>query len=145
VELPYTYVDKVQGGPLHAAFTLNSAQIPSDGSHAGLWLGMGQFGKTWLQGGVEQSAGDTQPYAYIEAGVNGHQTHFDRFPVNYGQAVYVTLVPHPGTGHWSIMVNGHSFGTMPMSRWTLQSMLELQGGASALGTINGHIVKGSHP
>lgn len=142
-QLPYTYIARTQGGALHATFTLNSASAASSGDHASLWLGMGQYETNWLQGGVEQTNGDTQPYAYIEAGVKGQQTHFERFPVNYGEAVHVTLVPHANTGHWSIIVNGRSFGTMPMSRWTLQSMMELYGAANALGTINGHIVKGS--
>ena len=132
-----------QNGIRHAVLTLNHATLGDPDDHAAVWLGLGSPDKSWIQGGVEQKFGDTQPYAYIEAGHNGHAIHFERFPVAYGDQVHVTLIPHAGTGHWSIMVNGHSFGSIPINTEAM-SMMETYGNANAIGTINGQVVTGKH-
>ena len=110
----YGYFSENDLAPKHAVFTLHSATLGDAADHAAMWLGMGDYKHSWLQGGVEQEYGDAQPYLYIEAGHNGQQIHFERFPIAYGAPVYVTLVPHVDTGHWSIIVNGHSFGSIPI-------------------------------
>ena len=134
-----------KNGIRHAVLTLNGATLGDDDDHAAVWLGLGSAapGKSWIQGGIEQKYGDTQPYAYIEAGHNGHAIHFERFPVSYGQQVNVTLIPHVGTGHWSVVVDGHNFGSIPITTEAM-SMMETYGNANAVGTINGQVVTGKH-
>lgn len=119
---------------------------PNSGSHVAVWLGANSRDmKSWVQGGIEQSSFDKNPYAYIEVGFHGEQVSYQYWPVKLGQKVKVKIVRSQGL--WKIVLSfaesSHVSKKISIRDPVLDSMLEVEGRAMAAGHVGTQHVRGN--
>lgn len=134
-------------GLFAAATTVSLITATSTGSsHVAVWMGASTSdARNWVQAGIEQSAGDSHPWEYIEIGKGGIQRSLREWPTTYRHKAHIRLL-HRGN-LWKITIDTHTspWVWLPGGRINTLALLEryVDGGiAHGTATINGKRVSG---
>lgn len=98
---PYSYSPSVKA----TIATVQLHDVTVREGHVAVWVGV-HDGIAWVQAGVEEEAGDTAPWVYVETRTRGHVHRFTRL---YQADTATVEVVHRPAG-WSVRVNGKLYG-----------------------------------
>lgn len=92
---------------VRATFTLslNSASVVAPGTFVAVWVGANSpHNVDWVQGGIEFSYGEAQPFIYFEVGHKGLQTQLQKIPTMFGKTSTFKLLSIGA--YWQVVING---------------------------------------
>lgn len=132
----YSYFGLVIGKAKLALALLTVTALPS-GSHVAVWLGASTpDARAWVQAGVEQTSGQTEPSVYIEEHAMNGRYSLTLYP---GTAGRVRLQER--FGRYRVTIGGHQSRWVWVPHATRIACMESMNGGRGIGLIGHQLVR----